>query len=149
MHEREHRGVPRDGAQGDREERVVHWSRGSLGADETPLEHDALTRYELDDLAFEAANVDTGVRMPDAVAAAHAGLDLCPFDRDAARSQPALQEIGIEPGAVDVIRRGRNHPLESDNRRCLPPSHRVFPLFLPTGARSSSSESSRAFQKRS
>ena len=51
VHKRERRCASRDGAQGDCEQRVVYRPRRSLGPDESPSEHDALTEYELDDFA--------------------------------------------------------------------------------------------------
>ena len=109
----------RNAAQGDREQRVVDRSRRSRGPGESPAEHEALAGHEPDDLALEAADVDAGGRMPDAAAAADVSFDLCPLDREAARSEPPSQEIGIQPRPVDLVRRGGNDPFESDHRRAV------------------------------
>ena len=114
-------------------ERVEYWSRGSLGPDESPPKDDAFVRYELDDLAVEPADVCSRLDMPDAKVAAHARLDLGASHRDPTGSQPAPQEIRIEPRVVHLTRRSGHHALQSyGGGRSLLPSHRFcpFPRFF-------------------
>ena len=75
MDESEVGGILRRFGQRDGQERIEGGAVSSLGADESPFEHDALIGDEFQDFALEAAGIAVARSLPDPIVTANPLVD--------------------------------------------------------------------------